>query len=158
MLSAALVLFVIIFPDFAVSLESPGNGFCETGETEGSEQHFRKVSIASCIADCIELEPKQDGCRFDASTGKAVAKFNNVQEDGCPKCAFPFENIESLKPLMRIVTMRNISICGKNISFATAGLPASLSLKYACGFLTFIAFIRPHSILCHCSVESSKFT
>ncbi|CAB3380575.1 Hypothetical predicted protein [Cloeon dipterum] len=111
MLSAALVLFVIIFPDFAVSLESPGNGFCETGETEGSEQHFRKVSIASCIADCIELEPKQDGCRFDASTGKAVAKFNNVQnvcnktsflqgfhqvqEDGCPKCAFPFENASS---------------------------------------------------------------
>ncbi|CAB3377909.1 Hypothetical predicted protein [Cloeon dipterum] len=87
---------------------------------------LNKVSVATCIADCLELDSNFARCSFNATTGKAIENYENFQIDGCPKCFLPLQSFAGYKAYVDILQKRSISICGKIINYA----PKSLGAKY----------------------------
>ncbi|CAB3380572.1 Hypothetical predicted protein [Cloeon dipterum] len=106
---------------FTVLLDILASDSCERDELDGILQ-FKKMSVARCIAECLELISQPDRCRFDASTGKALEKFNNLQKDGCPKCYYPFEKYETFKAIAGLAKRINTTICGKKLNYGALGI------------------------------------
>ncbi|CAB3378434.1 Hypothetical predicted protein [Cloeon dipterum] len=115
-------------------------GFVENLDFKTCQQpehvHSRRVGLATCIAACLQLNTISTNCSFNVTTGRAIEKYNNLQEDGCPKCYLALQNYQSFKIAIRFLEKRSIFICGKKISFGTAPLLGDYdSVSMICGMI-----------------------
>ncbi|CAB3380885.1 Hypothetical predicted protein [Cloeon dipterum] len=82
-----------------------------------SEKIASKVSIASCIASCLELDSKWNSCSYNSTSGKPQERYNNIQKNGCPKCNLPLKNFKSYNALFKMAAQISHPICGKILDF-----------------------------------------